>query len=609
VPKRPKYLRSFVWSGLVDDDFYSPTARFTITDPPLPRPPPEEFENVAAMETIRNHPDLFVASSPIKVDAFEHLLSTHPNRPFVYSVCVALREGFWPWAHTQKESYPVTWDHSFRPVKTEAEAEFLRNQRDVELAANRYSKSFGRDLLPGMYSTPIHAIPKPRSIKLRLINDHSAGEYSLNSMIARDDIAGCRLDTVSDLITALLRHRQKYGRRQLILFKSDVSMAYRRLVLHPLWQIKQIVTFDGERHVDRCTSFGGRGSARSFTSFMGLVIWIAVFIKCLTDLFAYMDDSFSFDEEGNVIWYEPYQCYYPAKQAKLLALWDEIGLPHEKGKQEYGRQLRITGFLVDPNEMRVSMDEEDKSKLLEHISDFIRIAPGGTRRSLREFQQMAGWINWSLNVFPLLKPALSNIYDKISGKSETHAQIHVSKAVADDLSWFVLHVEQSEGIRVFEATDWTADEADLTAYGDASGIGMGFYFVESRTGFQSTLPHGPPKDVIFYFEALAVLSIVKEACSHIHIPKRLVVFSDNMNTVDIFHSLRAKPSYNVILKPTVSLLIQHNINLRVIHVPGTDNIIADALSRFQNSRALDVCPGLTISAFQPPRLTMGPSKK
>ena len=40
---------------------------------------------------------------------------------------------------------------------------------------------------------------------------------------------------------------------------------------------------------------------------MGLVIWIAIFIKCIIDLFTYMGDSFSFDKEGNVIWYEPYQ--------------------------------------------------------------------------------------------------------------------------------------------------------------------------------------------------------------------------------------------------------------------------------------------------------------
>ena len=249
------------------------------------------------------------------------------------------------------------------------------------------------DLLPGMYSTPIHAVPKPQSYKLRLVNDHSAGPYSLNSMIAREDIAGAKMDSISDLTDALLRYRQVYPDKKLVIFKSDVSAAYRRLPLHPLWQIKQIVTIDGIRHVDRCTSFGGRGSCRDYTYFMGLILWIAIFIKLLEDLLGYIDDNFSFDEEGNVMWYEPYQCYFPTKQAKLLHLWDEIGLPHEKAKQECAPALCVIGFLVDPNLMRVSMDEEDRVKLIQHVADFTAIAPGGTRRTLREFQQIAGWIN------------------------------------------------------------------------------------------------------------------------------------------------------------------------------------------------------------------------
>ena len=288
------------------------------------------------------------------------------------------------------------------------------------------------DLLPGMYSTPIHAVPKPRSEKLRLVNDHSAGPFSLNSMIARSDVAGAKMDSISDLIGALLKYRKQFPDKSLVLFKSDVSAAYRRLPLHPLWQIKQIVTIDGNRHVDRCTSFGGRASCRDYTAFMGLVLWIAIVVKLLEDLFGYIDDNFGFDEEGNVIWYGPYQCYYPSKQARLLELWDEIGLPHDKAKQEYAPVLRIIGFMVDPKLMRVSMDEEDKTRLLQNVKEFSATAPGGTRRTLREFQQLTGWINWSFNVFPLLKPALSNVYAKMKGKVETHAKIFVSKAVVRD---------------------------------------------------------------------------------------------------------------------------------------------------------------------------------
>jgi hypothetical protein len=602
--ERPKYMQRSVWTGADDSSLCSPTACCTVSDNPLPRPPQEEF-TIDAVSTIRNNPHLFKIVTPINVTRFEELLETHPNSSFTQSVCVSLREGFWPWANTQQKEYPATWDFSERPPKTEHEAGFLRDQRDVEIAADRYSESFGTDLLPGMYSTPIHAVPKPRSEKLRLVNDHSAGPFSLNSMIAREDVAGAKMDSIADLIGALLRYRRKHPDKRLVLFKSDVSAAYRRLPLHPLWQIKQIITVDDNRHVDRCTSFGGRASCRHYTAFMGLVLWIAIFIKLISDLFGYIDDNFSFDEEGNVMWYEPYQCYYPTKQTKLLKFWDEISLPHDKAKQEYGPVLRIIGFMVDPELMRVSMDEEDRTRLLQRVSDFSATAPGGTRRTLREFQQLAGWINWSFNVFPLLKPALSNVYAKIGGKTESHAKIFVNKGVVQDLDWFRMHVQRSPGVYLFENVDWDIQQADVVAYSDACLSGLGFYLVQSDQGFQCLVPQSPPKDTIFYFEALAVVSVV-DAVTRLHkVPSRLLIFCDNTNTVNIFHSLRSLPPYNNLLKFTVSLLLKYNISLRVMHVPGVENIIADSLSRFENAKAIAECPNLSISSFQPPRVAMG----
>ena len=69
-------------------------------------------------------------------------------------------------------------------------ANFLRTQRDHEVAKERYSESFKHDLLPEMYCMPIYAVPKPHSTDLRLVNDQSYGKYSLNSMIEHDKVTG-----------------------------------------------------------------------------------------------------------------------------------------------------------------------------------------------------------------------------------------------------------------------------------------------------------------------------------------------------------------------------------------------------------------------------------
>jgi hypothetical protein len=118
----------------------------------------------------------------------EQLLTDHPNLLFCQSVLTGLHEGFWPWPNKPDE-YPETHDNSHRPPKTDEEEEFLINQVLSEQKAGRLSPTFGPDLLPGMYSPPIHTIPKPSSENLCMVIDHIARRYSLNSMINPKDIA------------------------------------------------------------------------------------------------------------------------------------------------------------------------------------------------------------------------------------------------------------------------------------------------------------------------------------------------------------------------------------------------------------------------------------
>ena len=75
-------------------------------------------------------------------------------------------------------------------------------------------------------------------------------------MISREDTAGVTLDNVQDLGNALRHLRQENPDLDLILWKADVSKAYRRMPMHPLWQIKQVVSFGSKCHVDRCNVFG-----------------------------------------------------------------------------------------------------------------------------------------------------------------------------------------------------------------------------------------------------------------------------------------------------------------------------------------------------------------
>ena len=595
----PRFLRGFLWDG--SDYSVSPTALATLHDDPLPVPPLSEF-SPDATSTLTAFPHLFKIVTPINVSVFHSLLRSHPNPSFVDSVIHGLTHGFWPWS-TSLPSFPVTHDQSHRPIKSDREHDFIRSQCDAEVAAGQFSPAFGADLLPGMYSMPIHAIPKPNSSDLRLVVDHSAGDFSLNAimMIPHDAIAGCCLDTLKHLGGALLQYRHIHGNVRLVLFKSDVSLAYRRMPLHPLYQLKQIITVDGSRFVDRCNNFGNRAAFRIWISFMALVIWIASSVLVLQYLFVYVDDTFSFEEESNMTYYAPYDCSFPDKQVKLLLLWDKIGLPHDRKKQLFGATLTIIGFECDPNAMTFTMSPDARSQLADAIDGFLRPPKGGRRHPLRRFQVIAGWINWSLNVFPLLWPGLSNIYDKTSRKKSADALVFLNKGVIDDLTWFRSHLLSLLGVLLLQSLSWDTSAAGRTFHCDASLAGLGFVDTVSGDVAQAPPPTDAPQDNIFFLEALAVAWAVAFAASS-GFSGKLHIVQDSSNTFDIFDSLAARPLYNDILKFTVDRLISSSIDLRVSLIPGSENTTADSLSRWRLQDARASCPHLRLHSFPLPVL-------
>jgi len=73
----------------------------------------------------------------------------------------------------------------------------------------------------------------------------------------------------------------------------------------------------------------------------------------------------------------------------------------------------------------------------------------------------------------------------------------------------------------------------------------------------------------------------------------------------MFNSLRAQMGYNEILLFVMRILITSGISLCVFHVPGADNLTADALSCNLPGAALSSLPNLHIHLFQPPCEALG----
>ena len=155
--------------------------------------------------------------------------------------------------------------------------------------------------------------------------------------------------------------------------------------------------------------FGNCASPRIWCSVSGLLCWIGIRKLGILSLHVYMDDFFGLNFEDNKVFYHGKLC--PRNQVQLLIFWEFISCPFDDKKQELGSELMVIGFWVDANKGSISLSSDSIRDIQNHINEFLelyhRCPP------LRDWQRLAGHLNWLLNILPWGCPALSELYRKM----------------------------------------------------------------------------------------------------------------------------------------------------------------------------------------------------
>jgi hypothetical protein len=162
--------------------------------------------------------------------------------------------------------------------------------------------------------------------------------------------------------------------------------------MSPFWQLKQVITVDGQHYVDRNLAFGSSGSPGIFISFNSLIAWIAKNVKGLNYISNYVDDFSGCNLSDATTFYQPYGINCPNGQALLLKLWDELGIPHKPHKQVSGSPLTNIGIQVDPNLMTLTLPNDARTSLINELQVWTAKPPKTSSGSfkLKHWQCMAG---------------------------------------------------------------------------------------------------------------------------------------------------------------------------------------------------------------------------
>jgi hypothetical protein len=133
---------------------------------------------------------------------------------------------------------------------------------------------------------------------------------------------------------------------------------------------------------------------------------------------------------------------------------------------------------------------------------------------------------------------------------------------------------------------------------------IGLAFVYAGHGFAYAISPSKTKEKIdiFFLELVAIFSAVHHIALFLHPPKKVLLWTDSLDSVVAYSLLHASESiHNSILLALAGVLLETGMDLRFQHIAGKDNIRADLLSRLMIEESNLCFPSQHVCLFSPPQ--------
>jgi hypothetical protein len=512
--------------------------------------------------------------SKLHADAWEYYLRDYPDSTFVSTLLHIIRFG------ANIGCIGPQHDQSCKNLRSAAEHPgFVASTLQTMVENGQLAGPFPTPPLPNFRASPLGVVSRKRNPgKLRIINHLSwPSGTSVNDGISDSEsrIEYDRFDrAVEDLI------RSGPGSR---MAKLDLKDAFRHIPVRVQDYNLLGLHWGRKFYYLLALTFGLRNAPYIFNLFAEALHWI-IQHHIPAHIRHYLDDFLlNFGPSTPLM-----DCY--AAIEWVMALGEQLGLTFQLSKTVWPTcVIEFLGLILDSLRMEARLPDDKLSYLRELLCHW----EAKTRASLHKVQELSGFLQFCCQVIPNSRPFLRRIFDFQSKFRSPFCRLRVPTGVRSDIAWWAIFSKQWNGVRLLRPSLPLMD-----VYSDASGW-KGIGAVLDHRWFASRIPRRYRNRDIQFKELYAILRVIlhwgDEWSAH-----HVVFHCDNQDVVAWLSSGTCRSKHAMPLVRLIFMLAAClHFSFSSLWLPSSSNALADAASRFQYSRLLQLAPHLNHKPCYP----------
>ena len=457
-------------------------------------------------------------------------------------------------------------------------SEVVQDYLDKEVALHRI---VGPMLSPpGTQLSPFGVIPKSNQPgKWRLIVDLSSPDSrSVNAGIEPElcSLNYLRLDEVIQQIARIGRNTQ--------LAKMDIESAYRMVPVHPGDRHLLAVQWKGRIFFDTRLPFGLRSAPKIFSAVADALQWVFC-RQGVTWVAHYLDDFITMGPPGGR------ECQ--SNIDLMLVACRRLGVPIAPEKCAGPASVMVfLGFELNTDEMVIRLPHGKLQRILSLIREWV----GKKSCRKRELESLLGHLQHAATVVRPGRTFVRRLIELVAAFKHADHWIRLSGATRSDSIWWLTFMEGWNGVSLMPTLEPIAIPLETDASGSwGCGARWGRRWFQWAWADPSNEWSIAPKELLPIIFALVIWG--KQWGG-----RQVECRCDNMAVVSVVNSGRAKDEVLMHLLRCLFFVAAHlHIHIRASHVPGVNNVAADALSRNDFPRFLQAVPEVDRQSSLIPR--------